>query len=62
MLYEVITGFDKEHLVQILNNLIKNAVQACENIEHPYIELSANSDEKQLKIIIKDNGPGIPVV
>ncbi len=53
-------GFDKEHLVQILNNLIKNAVQACENIEHPYIELSANSDEKQLKIIIKDNGPGIP--
>lgn len=51
---------DKDQLVRIMNNLIKNAIQAIpENIE-PNIEVSLNRKEENVLIIVSDNGTGIP--
>ncbi|MBK0403968.1 GHKL domain-containing protein [Adhaeribacter sp. BT258] len=54
---------DPELIEQVLLNLVKNGVEACENVAEPVIELSAFSDEKQrdlVRIEVKDNGPGVP--
>ena len=64
---------DKDRLVQVLLNIIKNACEALNDIEKPTIVLTtryehgnvilANGDrssEAPLTIVVHDNGPGIP--
>ena len=47
---------------QVLINLILNAVEACKEIKHPKIILSAQKNINGQPIIkIKDNGKGIPI-
>ena len=51
---------DKELIEQVLINLIKNALQAMDDIEDPYIALNAYRDGKNNAYIsVKDNGTGI---
>ncbi|BBP44874.1 ATPase [Thiosulfatimonas sediminis] len=52
---------DKSRLRQLFHNLIKNALEACEEIAEPSVELNASvTAEKNLEITVCDNGPGIP--
>jgi len=47
-------------LEQVLINLVKNASEALEDIESPYIELKAHSVQDQMVMQVLDNGRGIP--
>ncbi|CAM3366645.1 hypothetical protein FLLO111716_06520 [Flavobacterium longum] len=49
---------DRSKLEKILNNLIGNALKYAK--ESPKIDVSVRYDEGQLRISVKDAGPGIP--
>lgn len=54
---------DEEQLEQVLINLIKNGMEACQAVEQPCVELTAylsEHDKDRMRIDITDNGPGIP--
>lgn len=52
---------DKSRLRQLFHNLIKNALEACEELNAPKVQLSAEvMDSEHLEIRVCDNGPGIP--
>jgi len=52
--------FDRSQLEQALINLIKNAIEACENTPIIEIEVSAKLTRgERLRIEIQDNGPGV---
>jgi len=50
---------DKTQLIRILTNLVKNALQATEEIENPEIIVNVSSENEFLKITVSDNGKGI---
>ena len=50
---------DNKQLLQIFNNLLKNAIQAIPENRNGIIEISLNTDKKFVIIKIKDNGCGI---
>jgi nitrogen fixation/metabolism regulation signal transduction histidine kinase len=52
---------DKDQMVQVLNNLIKNAIQSFQNRGHGKIQviLEKNEDKKVLIVSVKDDGCGI---
>jgi two-component system, NtrC family, sensor kinase len=45
---------------QVIVNLLLNAGQAMEGMEHPEITILTREAENSLEIIVSDNGPGIP--
>lgn len=51
---------DAAKLRQLLHNLVKNALEACEAQEETLITLSTRAHQQQVIISICDNGPGIP--
>lgn len=53
---------DKNKLSRCICNLIKNAIESFQgkNIPNPEIKLTMTSDERNINIIVSDNGPGIP--
>jgi len=52
---------DEQMITQVMLNLIKNAAQALEGIEHPAIFVEAlQMDEDRIQLRVTDNGPGIP--
>ena len=50
---------DPEQMVQIFNNLLKNAIQAIPENREGKIRVNLSTDDKQVKISISDNGAGI---
>lgn len=50
---------DREQLILVFNNLLKNALQAIPSTREGEIEIRIESTEKQVRIFIKDNGKGI---
>jgi len=50
---------DEKMIEQVLINLIRNALDACETISQPRISVSAIRTEQGLQISIRDNGKGI---
>jgi two-component system nitrogen regulation sensor histidine kinase NtrY len=50
---------DKTQLIRIVTNLVKNALQATENEENPFINIEVISEGNTIKIIVSDNGKGI---
>ncbi len=50
---------DVNNLVQVIGNLLSNAIYAQKQIAAGEIELEINHDDKQLYIKVKDRGPGI---
>lgn len=56
---EIYLKLDKNQMVRVLNNLVKNAVQATESVESPRIEVVLREDVKDIFITVKDNGRGI---
>lgn len=58
---ELFAYLDKTQLIRILTNLVKNATQAIqENEKNPRIEVKVTSSGNNVKIIVSDNGKGIP--
>ncbi len=51
---------DRQQMMRVFNNLIKNAVQAIGKEKDGLIGISIDSVEDKYRIKISDNGPGIP--
>lgn len=57
---KIIAKLDKTQLVRVVTNLVKNAIQAMPDIENPRIEVSVYGEDENVKIVVADNGVGIP--
>lgn len=54
---------DAEQMEQVLINLIKNSMEACQECTDPQVEVVAyvpEGERQKLRIDVTDNGPGIP--
>ncbi len=51
---------DREQLIRVFNNLIKNSIQAIPFGKNGIIEISLKENEQYYIITVKDNGVGIP--
>jgi two-component system nitrogen regulation sensor histidine kinase NtrY len=51
---------DREHLNGIFSNLLKNALQAVPADGNGIIEVSVTANTGKVRIMFRDNGPGIP--
>ncbi|MCD4745948.1 MAG: GHKL domain-containing protein, partial [Bacteroidales bacterium] len=51
---------DKEQILRIFNNLIKNSIQAIKKPDEGIIDISINTEGNSYIIKISDNGQGIP--
>ena len=56
---EIIAKLDRTQLIRVVTNLVKNAIQAVPDVDHPEILVSVASDEEMITISVKDNGIGI---
>jgi len=57
---EILVPHDRERITQVLTNLLKNALDVV-NPDTGVIEVFVEDSDKEVKINIKDNGPGIPI-
>lgn len=57
---EIFVEGDKEQLLRVFNNLIKNAIQAIPDEIVGVIIIKITSEENEVLVEIKDNGKGIP--
>ena len=56
---ELYAFLDKTQLIRIVTNLVKNALQATETEENPFINVEIISKGSKIKIVVSDNGKGI---
>ncbi|SOC79512.1 hypothetical protein SAMN06296241_1037 [Salinimicrobium sediminis] len=56
---EIIAKFDRTQLIRVVTNLVKNAVQAVDQKEHPAILVTVTEEEGHACLIVSDNGVGI---
>ena len=56
---DIFFQFDKFQITQSLNNLIKNSIEAVQNIPNPSIEVKLIKSDKNISIKVTDNGIGI---
>jgi len=57
---EIYTFFDRTQLIRIITNLVKNAIQACQQCENPEIHVKIEESQEKVILKIEDNGEGIP--
>jgi signal transduction histidine kinase len=57
---KILVSHDRERITQVLTNLLKNALDVV-NQDTGVIEVFVEDSDKEIKISVKDNGPGIPV-
>lgn len=50
---------DKNQMISVFNNLIKNAVQAVEEVENPLVQVKLFKRETHFIVEVQDNGTGI---
>lgn len=50
---------DKEQLLRVFNNLIKNAIQATPDTQNGLIIITLVAENEKFKVLVKDNGTGI---
>lgn len=51
--------FDRTQWIRVVTNLVKNALQACENSSKPFIQVSLSSTKNKVTVEVTDNGVGI---
>ncbi|MFQ5508968.1 MAG: sensor histidine kinase [Leptospirillia bacterium] len=51
---------DGRQIVQVFHNLIKNALQAIEEVEHGHVLITARPSGRETVVVVEDNGSGIP--
>ena len=56
---KIVVPHDPERIRQVLTNLLKNSLDVVES-NSGLIEIFVEDSSKEVKIIVKDNGPGIP--
>jgi len=56
---DMILDYDSEKIMQIISNLLTNALKFTQNNGRVIVEIAA-IDEEKYKIRVSDNGPGIP--
>ncbi len=56
---EILAKFDRTQLIRVVTNLVKNAIQACQEVEDPKILVNVEEEEKQVCVSVSDNGVGI---
>ena len=56
----VLVKGSKVRFEQIISNLIKNAIQACEESSSPLIKLTTWTENERCGLSVRDNGKGIP--
>lgn len=56
---EIYIDGDYDRLCQVMINLIKNSIEALDNIEKPKITISSSIKNEYIEIIVSDNGIGI---
>lgn len=47
-------------ILQIIVNLVNNALDACRDVPQGQVEISYQTDGKTVSLLVQDNGPGIP--
>lgn len=54
---------DEIHIQQVLVNLIKNSIDSlvASNTPDPRVQVRFFSDQGEVKIVVNDNGPGVPL-
>jgi len=57
---EIIIPHDPERIRQVLTNLVKNSLDVVQQ-NSGLIEIFVEDSAKEVKISVKDNGPGIPI-
>ena len=50
---------DRTQLIRVITNLVKNAIQAMNEVHSPRILVTVASEGNQVKISVADNGVGI---
>jgi two-component system C4-dicarboxylate transport sensor histidine kinase DctB len=50
---------ERNRLEQVVLNLLQNAIEALEGVDHPSIELAVRADERHVTVEVSDNGPGV---
>jgi nitrogen fixation/metabolism regulation signal transduction histidine kinase len=51
---------DRDQIVQVLTNLVQNALEACENTPQPVVEVRvAPAGPAAVCLVVRDNGPGV---
>jgi len=50
---------DRDQCLRVFNNILKNAVQALEDVPHPRIDIAVEKNDTMVTVSIKDNGCGI---
>ena len=50
---------DRTQLIRILTNLVKNAIQACDEVPEPSVIVRVQKKNKRVCISVTDNGHGI---
>ncbi len=56
---DVIINGDKDQMLRVFNNLIKNAIQSIPSDKSGIVRVFTISDQSVLKVIVEDNGEGI---
>tara|TARA_Y100001954_G_C15696507_1_gene545555 strand:- start:19 stop:1116 length:1098 start_codon:yes stop_codon:yes gene_type:complete len=56
---DLIVHGDKDQMLRVFNNLIKNAIQAIPDHKDGLVKVLTKSENELLKIIVEDNGKGI---
>ncbi len=56
---DLVLQADETQLSQVLINLIKNSIQAVQNVEQPIVKITAQKVKNQILIIVEDNGIGM---
>jgi signal transduction histidine kinase len=51
--------FDRNHLVQIVNNLVKNALEAVEGVPEAKVEIRLKDVKGRIQLEVEDNGKGM---
>ena len=55
---EIILDIDPLRIIQVLNNILSNAIKY--STENDYIYIYIEEDEENVKVVVKDTGMGIP--
>ena len=56
---DIQVSIDRTQMIRIVTNLIKNAIEACELLDDPLIQVNIKMKNKKVIIYINDNGMGI---
>ncbi len=51
---------DRDQMIQVVTNLVQNAVDACESGEAPRVTVTVTVESDEVWIRVRDNGPGVP--